>query len=128
MKFMKLQNLYLLNAALALIFSLGLLFMTPTMLTLFGFNDTAGTRLLAQFIGVELAVGGMVTLLARDVADPKTRSAINYSNLIACVLGFVIALNGTLTGVMNALGYLPVVIYAVLALGFGYFQFFRQAG
>ncbi len=128
MKFMKLQNLYLLNAGLALIFALGALFMTPTMLSLFGFDNTADTRLLAQLIGVELAAGGMVTLLVRDTADPKTRSAVNYANLIACILGFVIALNGTLTGAMNALGYLPAVLYAVLALGFGYFQFFRQAG
>jgi hypothetical protein len=117
----------MLNTGLALIFSLGLLFMTPTMLSLFGFDNTADTRLLAQFLGVELAVGGMITLLLRETVDPNVRSAINLSNFITTLIGFVIALNGTLTGVMNSMGYLPVFIFAVLALGFGYFQFVNKS-
>jgi hypothetical protein len=125
MKYMRLQNLYLLNSGLSLIFALGLLFMTPTMLNLFGLNDSAATRLLAQFVGVELTVSGLVTLLAREVSDLKARAAINTSHMIANLLGVVIALNATLTGVMSGAGYLVVVIYAILGLGFAYFQFFR---
>ncbi|MEW5940839.1 MAG: hypothetical protein AB1750_14310 [Chloroflexota bacterium] len=121
---MKLRNMYLLNTALALLFALGLLLMTDLNLEMFGFTITSDTQLLAKFIAVELTVGGLVTLFARDVTDPKARSAINLSILAASVLGFIVSLDGTLSGVMSVVGYLPTAIYAILAIGFAYFQFF----
>ncbi len=121
---MKLRNMYLLNSVISLVFALGLFLMTPVMLGLFGMDNSADTRTLGQLIAVELVVGGMITLLARDVTDPKAQSAINYSNMIAGVLGLVVALNGTLTGVFGWFGYVIIAIYVILALGFAYFQFF----
>ena len=120
---MKLRNLYLANSIITLVLALGLLLMTSVMVNLFGMNNSAETRTLSQLLGVGLVVGGMTTLLAREVTDPMARSAINFSNLIADVLGVVIALNATLTGVFGWFGWLLVVVYLLLALGFGYFQF-----
>ena len=121
---MKLRNMYLLNSVVSRIFALGLFLMTPVMLGLFGMDNSADARTLGQLIAVELVVGGMITLLARDVTDPKAQSAINYSNMIAGVLGLVVALNATLTGVFGWFGYVIIAIYVILALGFAYFQFF----
>ena len=121
---MKLRNMYLLNTIISLVFAIGLLLMTPVMLGLFGMDNTKDAVVLAQLIAVELVVGGLITLLARDVTDPKARSAINYGNMIAGVLGVVVALNATLTGVMGWFGYVVLAIYAIVALGFAYFQFF----
>lgn len=121
---MKLRNLYLLNSVVSLVFALALLLMTPVMLSLFGMNNNAETRTLCQLLAVELVVNGLVTLSARDVTDPQARSAINYANMIAGVLGFVVALNATLTGVFGWFGYVIVGIYAFMALAFAYFQFF----
>ena len=120
---MKLRNLYLANSIITLVLALGLLLMTSVMVNLFGVNNGAETRTLSQLFGVGLVVSGMITLLAREVTEPMARSAINFSNLIADVLGVVIALNATLTGVFGWFGWLLVVVYLVLALGFGYFQF-----
>jgi ABC-type transport system involved in multi-copper enzyme maturation permease subunit len=69
-------------------------------------------------------VGGMITLLARDVTDAKARSAINNANMLAGVLGVVVALNATLTGVLGWFGWVIVVVYLIVAVGFAYFQFF----
>ncbi len=121
---MKLRNMYLLNTIISLVFAIGLLLMTPVMLGLFGMDNTKDAVVLAQLIAVELVVGGLITLLARDVTDPKARSAINYGNMVAGVLGVVVALNATLTGVMGWFGYVVLAIYAIVALGFAYFQFF----
>lgn len=124
---MNVRNLYILNGAVALIFALGLLLVTTTMLDMFGIDNTADTRLLAQFVGVELVAAGLSTLLTRDVMDFKVRSAINFAHIAANALGFIIALNGTLTGVMSGMGFLIVVIYALLGAGFAYFQFFKPS-
>jgi hypothetical protein len=121
---MKLRYLYLLNSVVALLFALGMFLITSSMLAMFGFNDTPDTELLAKFLAVELVVSGLVTLLARDMTDRATRSIINYSHLVADVLGFIIALNATLTGVMNGMGYVIVAIYFILSVGYAYFQFF----
>lgn len=121
---MKLRNMYLLNTVISLGFALGLLLMPQVMLALFGMDNSADARTLSQLIAVELVVGGLTTLLARDVTDPQARSAINYGNMVAGVLGIVVALNGTLTGVLGWFGYVIVAVYVVVALGFAYFQFF----
>ncbi len=121
---MKLRHLYLLNSAVSLIFALALLLMTPVMLRLFGMDNTKDAVTLGQLLAVELVVGGLITLSARDVTDPQARSAINNANIIAGVLGFAIALNATLTEVFGWFGWVIVGIYAFLALAFAYFQFF----
>lgn len=120
---MKLRNLYLANSIITLVLALGLLLMTTVMVNLFGINNVAETRTLSQLLGVGLVVSGMITLLTREVTDPMALSAINYSNLIAGVLGVVVALNATLTGVFGWFGWVLVVVYLFIALGFGYFQF-----
>ncbi len=121
---MKLRNMYLLNSVISLVFAIGLLLMAPVMLGLFGMDTTRDAVVLAQLIAVELVVGGLITLLARDVTDPKARTAINTGNMAAGVLGIVVALNATLTGVLGWFGYVIIAVYAVVALGFAYFQFF----
>ena len=121
---MKLRNMYLLNTVISLVFAIGLLLMGPVMLGLFGMDNTKDAVVLAQLIAVELVVSGLTTLLARDVTDPKARTAINTGNMVAGVLGIVVALNATLTNVLGWFGYVIIAVYAIVALGFAYFQFF----
>jgi ABC-type transport system involved in multi-copper enzyme maturation permease subunit len=115
--------MYLLNTVICLLFALGLFLMTPVMLGLFGMDNVPDAQTLGRLLAVELVVGGMITLLARDVTDSKARSAINNANLLAGVLGVVVALNATLTGVFGWFGWVIVAVYLVVAVGFAYFQF-----
>jgi len=124
---MKLRNLYLLNTVVSLGFALGFFLMSPFLLGLFGMDDTAEARTLAQLIAVELVVGGVTTLLARDVTDAKATRAINTGNFLAGVIGTVIALRATLTGVMGAFGYVVTAVYLFLAVAFGYFQYMKSS-
>ena len=124
---MKLRNLYLLNTVVSLGFALGFFLMSPFLLGLFGMDDTAEARTLAQLIAVELVFGGVTTLLARDVTDAKATRAINTGNFLAGVIGTVIALRATLTGVMGAFGYVVTAVYLFLAVAFGYFQYMKSS-
>jgi hypothetical protein len=124
---MKLRNLFLLNTAVALLFALGFLLMPAVLLDLFGFVDNAGTKLIGQFLGVELLAGGLVTLFTRDSSDHNTRQTITLANLIATVVGVIVSLGGVLSGAVNELGWVIVAVYLLLALGFGYFQFIGPA-
>ena len=119
---MRLRTLFLLNTIVALLFALGFLLMPGVLLDLFGFINTAGAKLLGRLIGVELLVGGLITLLSRDSRDSNVLQAIILANLIASVVGFVVSLGGMLSGAMGLMGWLIVATYLLLSLGFGYFQ------
>jgi hypothetical protein len=120
---MNLRNLYFVNTIVSLGFALGFLLMSPFLLGLFGMDNTADTRTLGQLIAVELVVGGVITLLARDVTDSKALSAINTGNFVAGL----IALLATLSGVMGWFGWVVTAVYLFIAVAFGYFQFMKPA-
>jgi hypothetical protein len=122
---MNLRNLYLLNTIVSLGFALGFLLLSPLLLGLFGMDNTADTRTLGQLIAVELVVGGVITLLARDVTDSKALSAINTGNFVAGLIGTVIALLATLSGVMGWFGWVVTAVYLFIVVAFGYFQFMK---
>jgi hypothetical protein len=124
---MNLRSLYLLNTIVSLGFALGFLLLGPVMLGLFGMENTADTQTLGRLIAVELVVGGVITLLARDVTDPQATRAINTGNFVAGVIGTVVALLATLSGVMGWFGYVVTAVYLFIALAFGYFQFMRPS-
>lgn len=124
---MKLRNLYLLNTVISLGFALGFFLLTAFLLGLMGLENTAVTRLLARLIAVELVVGGVTTLLARDVTDPKAIGAINTGNFLAGAAGTIIALLATLNGVMSWFGWVVTAVYLFIAVAFGYFQFLKPA-
>ena len=122
---MKLRDLYLLNTFVSLGFALGFFLISPFLLRLFGMDINADTRTLAQLIAVELVVGGVTTLLARDVTDATATNAINTGNFAAGVIGTVIAFLATLSGVMGWFGWVVTAVYLFIAVAFGYFLFRR---
>ena len=124
---MKLRNLYLLNSIVSLGFALGFFLMSTFLLGLLGMEVTSDTRTLGQLIAVELVVGGVTTFLARDVTDAKATGAINTGNILAGLIGTVVALVATLSGVMGWFGWVVTVVYLLIAIAFGYFQFIKPS-
>jgi hypothetical protein len=103
-----------------------LLLVPATLLKVYGITSGPGERLMAQFFGVALLAVGLLTWLARNVADPIARRAFVLALLISQAVGFVVALLGTLSGVMNVAGWSAVAIYLLLGLGYAYFQFTKS--
>jgi hypothetical protein len=124
---MKLRTLYLLNTVVSLGFALGFFLLSGFLLGLFGMDDNADTRMLGQLIAVELVVGGVTTFLARDLTDPKATGAINTGNILAGVIGTIVALIATLSGVMGWFGWVVTAVYLFIAIAFGYFQFMKPS-
>src|SRR2546421_11703943 len=72
---MTLATLLSVNAIVALAYALGLLLVPATLLKVYGITSGPGERLMAQFFGVALLAVGLLTWLARNVADPIARRA-----------------------------------------------------
>ena len=120
---MTLQNMFLINSAVSVFFSLALLLMPTPMLDLFGISTGPADKLLIQFFGAQLLITGLITLFALNTKELRSQRSLTLSFFIGDGIGFIVALGGMLTGVMNVLGWIIVLVYLLLALGFGYFQF-----
>jgi hypothetical protein len=122
---MKLSNLLILNAVIALVFGIAFLLVPGTVVSLYGATPGPQINLVAQFFGVELIHVGLLAWLVRNVADGLAQRAIILAFLVGDAIGLVISMIGTISGVLNVVGWSAVVIYAILTVGYAYFQFMR---
>ena len=122
---MRLTNLLVLNAVVALAFGIAFLLLPGTVITLYGATPGPEINLVGQLFGVELVSVGLLCWFARNVADGLAQRAIVLAHLVADAIGLLISLIGTLSAVLNAVGWSAVVIYLVLTLGYAYFRFIK---
>jgi hypothetical protein len=122
----KLNNLLVVAAVIGAVFGVAFVLASGPLLAIYGITlDKAGT-LVAQLFGALLIGLAVLNWFARNVTDPDARQAVVLGNLTGDVVGFVVILIGQLAGIANALGWVNVAIYLVLALGFAYVQFVQE--
>ena len=117
---MKLKTMLVINAVVALVYGICFELVPALVLSIYGVTQTPAEILMGRYFGVELIAIGLVCWFGRDVADALARRAIILAVFVSDVIGAVVSVQGTLAGVMNAVGWSAVGIYGLLALGFGY--------
>lgn len=116
---MKLDTLLSITAVLAVLFGLSFALAPVPTLAMYGITEVSSAhRYSIQWFGVALIAFAVLDWTARRAADSEARRAIVLSNLTHSALGLVLALVGVLQGTVNAFGWVSVVIYLGLALGF----------
>ncbi len=117
---MRPRTLLMIAAVIAIVFGVGFVVVPGSLLSVYGVTlDQAGT-LIARLFGAALIGLAVLDWFARNVTDPEAQRAVVLANLVTDGLGFVVILIGQLAGVANDLNWSTVVIYLLLALGFGY--------
>ena len=124
---MKLSNLLVVNAIVALVYGISFVLVPATVLSLYGVAQGPAVELLGQYFGSALIAIGLLTWFARNVADSEAQRAIILALLISDVIGVIVSVLGTVSGVMSAVGWSAVGIYALLALGYAYLQFVKPS-
>jgi hypothetical protein len=124
---MKLKHLLIINAIIALAYALGELFVPATLGSLYGLKDTANPEYLltARYFGWGLLAVGLICALAANAPASEAKQAIVKALFIAQTVGVIVSLMGTISGVFSALGWSAVILYLILAAGFGYFWFIK---
>ena len=123
---MKLRTLFTINAVLAIAFGLGFVFMPVTLISFYGAELTEVGVVIGQLLGAAFLGIGILRWLVRNSGESEVLRAIVLTAFIEDTIGFIFALRAQLAGVMNALGWSIVAIYAFLAIGYGYFQFQKK--
>ena len=112
-------------AVIAVIFALGLILIPDFMGTIYGLGTSPVQALIARLFGSALLGFGLMNWAAKDMEYAALRPII-LGNLAGDTVGLIVCAMGTLGGVMNSMGWLSVVLYLVLVLGFGYLYFMGQ--
>lgn len=120
---MKLSALMIVNAIVAAVFGIGFVLVPGQVMSLYGPETGAALDLMCQLFGAALIGFAALSWIARNAPDSETRRAIVLAFFVGDFVGCVVALLAQLRGVVNELGWSTVVIYLLLAVGFGYFTF-----
>ena len=115
------------KAVVVAVFGIGFVLLTPILLALYGLEANPGTQLMAQLFGAAFIFEGIVLWLSRNVdLDDVAGRAIVTGVVVSNAIGFIVCLLASLSGVWNALGWLPVLLYLVFGLAFAYFLFMKR--
>jgi len=119
---MKLNTLMVITAIVAFIFGLGLIVAPVASIGLYGNKLDLVGEFMTRYFGAALLGYAFLAYLNRNSAS----KGVQVGLFVAMVLGLVVAIYNALAGTANALVWLNVVIYLLLALGFGYFSFMKK--
>ena len=125
---MKLCNLMATKAVIVVVFGTGFILMPTTLMSFYGLTLNPGGAVMTQLFGASFILLGILLWFAKNApgSDVALR-AIVLAVAVGDAIGFIVALLAQLSGILNALGWVNVAIYLLLALGFGYFQFVKPA-
>lgn len=122
---MKISSFLMLKAIISLLFGIGFIAIPTAVWSVYGVTlDPAGIIMTRFFAACLLGIG-LICWVTRN-ADFNTLKGIILSLCIADTIGFIIALSMQLSGIVNALGWINVAIWLLLALGLGYFRFLKS--
>lgn len=119
---MKLKPFFIFNSIVAILFGIGFTIAPATMANFYGVKLTAAGLFVGQLFGAALIGFAILTWYGKDITEPAGRNAITTALLLSNLIGLVISIVNQLAGVVNAVGWSTVAIYAILALGFAYFR------
>jgi hypothetical protein len=126
---MKLGTFFSITAVVGLLFGLAFLLMPVQTMTMYGVALDVSGQYIARYLGSAfLGIAVIVWFARKAKPNDETTKAIILGGFIMCATGFVASVFDALYGVGNSLVWSTVIIYFLLAVGFGYFQFGKSAG
>jgi hypothetical protein len=125
---MKIKSIMSLKAIFGIFLSLGFLFLTQTVMSLFGMTVNSSGITLARLLGQMYFLMTLLLWFCRNTSEATTKNAFAISITIGDAIGAVVCLMAVLSGTVNSLGWLPVAIYLFFTIAFGYFVVRPETG
>jgi len=121
---MKLKILLVVNSVLSGTIGLSAILAPTKVLSMYGVDPGATVSLMAQYAGLGSMAIGLVTWFSRNVKDTQAQKALILALLITYVIGIIISVSGTISGIMKV-GWPVIGFYLLFAIGYAYFQFYK---
>ena len=123
---MKLKTLMIINTVVAFVFGIAFVLIPWQVFKIYGPGSSEILNYMGQLLGVAYIVFGLISWRARNAEQSDALKAIVFSFFVADAIGFIVALIGQLNNIVNVFGWTTVLIYLLLAMGFGYFNFSKK--
>jgi len=120
---MNLKTLMVIKAVVTLIFGVGFVLIPMTVMSWYGLELGAGGAYMTRLFGAAFIVICLALWLGRKDAGSAALKGLVIGVFIGDVIGFIVSLSVQIKGLVNALGWLTVILYLLLAIGFGYYAF-----
>jgi hypothetical protein len=120
---MKLNSFLMLATIVAAVFGLAFLIVPSQLVAMYGVTLTPATEVIGRVAGSVILGFAIVFWGARNGSGAEVFKAAMTAGLIANGLDALILLHATVTGLLNGLGWLQVLINGGLAVGFWYFAY-----
>lgn len=124
---MKVKTLLLLTGLFGLVFGLAYLLVPGVLLKFFGVEFTDSTIMTARFFGGAVLGYGVLAWSARNSEDSATRRSIKLAIFVTTLIGLVLSVMSVMSKFFNAMGWIPVVLFLLITVAFGYFRFMKPA-
>ena len=121
---MSYKLMFVLTAIVALAFGIGYLVAPATVLVFFGTEKTVPVQVVSRFFGSALFEIGLFLWFAKDITDAAIQRNFGYAILISTIIGLILSIYGS-TLVIRANSWIPILIYALLSLGYGFLLFLK---
>jgi hypothetical protein len=124
---MNLKTLLIIKAVVCLCLGVPIVLAPGFVYSIFGITLAAGGVFAAREYGASMLGNLMLTWYARNSQESEARRAIVIALFVYDAIGFIVTLITVITGVLNPLGWLIVILYLFFAAGFGYFLLQKKA-
>ncbi|MFZ5888778.1 MAG: hypothetical protein ACOYYF_15060 [Chloroflexota bacterium] len=121
---MNYKVLFVLNAVVALLAGLVLVFVPATGLAQFNMDARVTEQFLTRALGAALVSLGLTLWFAKDAGEAAQRN-LGMASLGGSVLGLIVAIVGAASGIIRVNSWIPIVVFAAFALGYGFLIFIK---
>ncbi len=112
------KQLYTVVGAIHLIFGFGFLLMTPWTVALYGISLNETGTLMAQLLAASDLASAALLLGLRDLGDSKAARNVSIKGALEWSLITIVVLLYSITGLLNFMGWVSVVLFAVIVFLF----------
>lgn len=124
---MKAKYILVTAAVVLLIFGLGFLFSPLWVMNLFGVPLGPDGLLMTQLLGATFLGFAVLNWMTRTFTVAEDLRPIVLANFVVNAVGFVVALLQKLDGVGNVWSWIPIALFLLFALAFGYSYLVRSS-
>lgn len=117
---MKVKHLLMVTAIVLLVFGIGFLFAPIWTMELFDISIDVGGILMTQLLAAAFLGYAVLNWVGRNYIVPEDVRSLIWANFVANTVGFIVTLLQKLAGVGNEWCWIPIALYLLFALGFGY--------
>jgi hypothetical protein len=120
---MKLNTFMTIASIVAFLFGLAFLLAPVLVMSMYGVALDISGQYIGRYLGSAFLGIAAIGWFARNAKEDEAKRAILLGGFVVTLTGFVASLFDKFYGLGNALVWSTVVIYLLLAIGFGYFYF-----